>query len=388
MNTISEPTLKKILNAANIGLCLLDKEAYILDSDALFLDIFHYQSKNLIHKNISLLFEDMTKFLAWYETYLSCIEDKDVVSEYFTFKTSQNKFILCRCTLQRDNSGAILSVQEMKESSNESLKTLYEEIESLQKTKQYYLEANIQKTQHIQQRDTLMVNQAKLAAMGEIIGAIAHQWKQPLSQINSILLDIQGLFPVDIQRNHLDKRLDDIEELTLHMAETIEDFRAYVSPQKEKNLFAFADALDDARRILSSASSINEIKFEVNYLDDISLYGYKKEFIHSLLIFFNNSKDAFISNNILNRHIKITTRQIKENKIIRIVDNAGGIDEKVLTHVFEPYFSTKKDEGGTGLGLYMAKLLIEDSMNCKLKINSIDNTTEITIIILGLKNDS
>lgn len=384
MNIISNNLFSSILKSFNISSCLLDKDVVILDCDQGFFELFMYDKESLVNQSLSILFENDDKYQNWFQKYLLPFYNAKNLSNsssYVTFFSSSKEQSVYQFTLHKaEDNKILLSILD-------SQNNVKEEILALEKTKQYYLKASMKKTQYIKQRDSVIVNQAKLAAMGEMIGAIAHQWKQPLSKINSILVDIQRLFTTNTKQNVLESRLDDIEELTLHMADTIEDFRTYISPEKEKTLFSFSEVIRDSQKILSSTISLNKINFDINLLDDISIYGYKKEFIQSLLIFFNNSKDAFILNKVAHRYIKITTREINKNKIIRIEDNAGGIDNQILPNVFEPYFSTKKGQGGTGLGLYMAKLLIEDSMNGKLKIDSVDNRTEISIIILGLKDD-
>lgn len=391
MDTISQDSFLSVLESFNITTCTVDANARIINYSQNFLTMFGYKHKEVLQQPLSLLHIDEESYQDFLKHFfLPLLDDANnsCSAESTTFVSSSKDRLLCKFSLHKitDNK-IIVSIQDSQLLDNEKLQSMYKEISSLEKTKQYYLEASIKKTQHIKKRDSVIVNQAKLAAMGEMIGAIAHQWKQPLSKINSILLDMQRLFPPNKEREILESRLDDIEELTLHMADTIEDFRSYINPQKEKTLFTFSEVLSDAQKILSSTISIHKIQFEIKFLDNITLYGYKKEFIQSLLIFFNNSKDAFHANSINEKKIKITTREINNNKIIRIEDNAGGIRPEILPNVFEPYFSTKKDQGGTGLGLYMAKLLLEDNMNCKLKINSIHEKTEISIIFLGLKSD-
>jgi C4-dicarboxylate-specific signal transduction histidine kinase len=388
LNNLTSDSIYSILSSSNIGICILDEKGCFIDSTQTFIDIFACDKKELKSRTLSSLFIDDYSYKTWFNDFFIRVQKDTIISNHYDFFNLEKQQLWCRFSMHKDSISnyIILSIQDDTEQ-KESLEKAYAQVDLLQNIKQYYIESAMEKTQLLKTQDSLMINQAKLAAMGEMIGAIAHQWKQPLAKINSIVIDIQTLFSGERKTQLLGKKLDQIEELTMQMADTIEDFRNYINPQKHKEIFTFDAIFHDAFKMFSSAAESNNIQINTDFIEEISLYGYKKEFIQALLIFFNNSKDAFKDNNISNPIIQITTQQIRNNKIIKITDNGGGIKEEILKEVFEPYFSTKKHKGGTGLGLYMAKLLIEDSMHGKLKIASIHNTTEISIIFLGLKND-
>lgn len=381
-------TSYEICNALNIAICVLDEKEFFQKCNQVFSDMFLDETK-LSDITLDLLFANDYSYASWYSDYFLKYRKGVHVTGQYTFKTKMQEEIWCKFSLQKkkDSKNTILTIENMSDYQSK-LNEAQEKIEELQHTKEYYIQAAIEKNELIKTRDSLMLNQTKLAGMGEMIGAIAHQWKQPLAKINSIVLDIQTLFINSEKFEILAKKLDNIEDLTENMAETIEDFRNYINPTKQKEVFSFTSVLEETLKIFFSSAEKNNITIEKNFIDKFMIEGYKKDFIQSLLIFLKNSKDAFRMNNIPDGLIHITTQEIRNNKIIKIKDNGGGIDRTLLARIFEPYFSTKKHQGGTGLGLYMAKLLIEDGMKGKIKVDSINNTTEITIIFLNMvKNE-
>ena len=387
LKDISNSTLFSIFQASNIGLCVLDKNFHILEYDTLFSEIFHCNDSEYIAKAFEELFFEKKTYNNLFFTDSTELKS-EIFSKIDTFVDTYNNTLLCKFSLQSlGKEGYIFSIQNVQYS--DTLQKYSQELKELQKSKQFYLNAYIEKNELLRTKDSLLINQSKLAAMGEMIGAIAHQWKQPLARINSILVEMQRFFPHDKEEaKELDKRLDNIEDLTYYMADTIENFRNFITPNPEtkKEDFDFLEVLQSAQKIfLSTLSSKIEINFNIQVPKKVKIFGHRKDFIQTLLIFFNNSKDAFLQNNIEQKYIKISTKQIQETKMIKIEDNAGGIKEDVLEKIFEPYYSTKKEKGGTGLGLYMAKLLIEEGMNGKIKVKSINNITEVTIFIFGIE---
>ena len=225
--------------------------------------------------------------------------------------------------------------------------------------------------QERQQQETLLIRHSKLASMGKMISLIAHQWRQPLSVINGIVLslDMDNRKKIlDTQR--LDSHLNRIEDTTAYLSDTINDFTDFFSENKTKESFYIIDVIKQVKQLLNS---IDQKDIEIVYIDkDIEIVGYKSELIQSLLIILNNAIYA-CRENLKNRicgKITIQSYTIKETLFISIEDNGGGVKTKNFKKIFDPYFTTKDKPHGTGLGLYILKLIIEDSMGGRVSLKN------------------
>jgi len=224
---------------------------------------------------------------------------------------------------------------------------------------------NLKKT--VREKNKLLIRQAKLASIGEMLEHIAHQWKQPLAQINSIVLNIESSYDDGkLHKNLLEKELSQIENLTFFMSETIESFRNYLHPDKEKTVFTMKEAIKETLSLIMPLLKHKKIECNVKIENDKKVKGYKKEFVQSLLVILNNAKDALLEKNPKNPYIQINVNVINEKIVLHIQDNAGGIEQKNMEKIFDPYFTTKKKSKGTGHGLSMAKMIIEDSFGGKI----------------------
>jgi len=222
-----------------------------------------------------------------------------------------------------------------------------------------------------QEKDRMLFHQNKLASMGEMMQNIAHQWRQPLSQVNSAVLVIDDVLESrEIQDPLLEEKLLEIETLTNYMSKTISDFKEFYSPGKYKKLFRIDTLLEEAKAIVHGTLQSKGIKVLIDTKESYNYYSFKNELQQSVVIILNNAIDAFEGSNVKNKEIRISTQK-EENLIrIRICDNAGGIDEAILDKIFEPYFTTKHMSQGTGLGLYIAKLIVEESVMGSLSVKN------------------
>ena len=228
------------------------------------------------------------------------------------------------------------------------------------------------KTDENMQQLELMQRQNKMASMGEMIGAIAHQWRQPLNEIG---ISIQNL-KYDYEDGLVDEAflLEFIrknKEVIQFMSTTIDDFRNFYRVDKTKELFDVKDAVEKTLS-LQMAQLINHNigvfidgkSFEVD--------GFRNEFQQVVLNLINNAKDALLENSIENAKIFISLNE----RMIVVSDNGGGIEDEVLERIFEPYFTTKEQGKGTGMGLYMSKMIIEENMNAKISAVNIQDGVE------------
>jgi signal transduction histidine kinase len=223
-----------------------------------------------------------------------------------------------------------------------------------------------------QQQEKLLIKQSKLALMGEMISLIAHQWRQPLSAINGVVLNIDMDYRKEIlDKDRLNEHLDEIEQRTAYLSNTINDFSNFFSTEKKIESFYISEVIRQTKKLISIP---NNKKIEILYKEKekIKVTGYKSELIQSLLILLNNAIYACQNNaqNNSGSQIYIDTYLFKDLLFISIEDTGGGIEKKNFKKIFNPYFTTKKKQHGTGLGLYILKLIIEESMGGKIYIQN------------------
>ena len=233
------------------------------------------------------------------------------------------------------------------------------------------------------EQENLLIRQSKLASMGEMISLIAHQWRQPLSAINGVVLDLDIDYRKEqLTPQRLEKHLSEIEEITAYLSRTIHDFTSFFAINKESVSFFVEDVITQAIN-LTTISSYKNIEIICNKKEKIELVGFKSELIQSLLVLLNNAIFACAkkASDEFKGEIIIDTYRIKNYVYISVSDNAGGIPKENLKKIFDPYFTTKEKSGGTGLGLYILKLIVEDSMNGKVFVENSSKGAVFTLQI-------
>jgi len=223
--------------------------------------------------------------------------------------------------------------------------------------------------------------QSRLAQMGEMLSMIAHQWRQPLSAISASAAAIY----LKATRKKLDdenaiKLANKIKELSQHLSSTIDDFRGFAKDDKTKTKTDFETILQSILNIVSNSLEQNDIKLNLDIKSNDKFITYENEVKQVLLNIIKNAEDILIDNNIADPKIDIV---IEDNKIT-IEDNAGGVPPEIIDKIFDPYFSTKTQKDGTGLGLYMSKTIIEDHCQGSLNVQNINNGARFTIILGGI----
>ena len=268
-----------------------------------------------------------------------------------------------------------------------SLKTMLERIENSKKeieqkvkdrTKELHgLNENLEhivkvKTSENIKQLELMQQQNKMASMGEMIGAIAHQWRQPLNEVSIAIQNLKydyedGL----IDRKFLENFIEKSKEIIKFMSSTIDDFRNFYRVDKEKELFRAKKAIEKTLSMQMAQLVNNNITIYISG-EDFKIDGFRNEFMQVVLNIINNAKDVLIENEIEYGRITIEL----ENRVVCIRDNAGGIPDEVIHRVFEPYFTTKEQGKGTGMGLYMSKMIIEENMQAKMSVSNGEDGAE------------
>lgn len=222
-----------------------------------------------------------------------------------------------------------------------------------------------------QQKDHMLLQQSKLAAMGEMVATIGHQWRQPLNHLSLLIQDVsEALEFGEITEKYIDRFTSESMVQLRHMSRTIDDFQKFYRPNKVKQSFSIAESIEDALTIFSSSIMCNDIHIEFVYRGHQMAYGYQNEFSQVVLNMITNAKDAFVDRKIKNRKIEIEIEQTESYQVVIFSDNAGGIQSSIFPMIFDPYFTTKPN--GTGIGLYMTKKILE-KMNGMIKV---ENTVE------------
>lgn len=234
-------------------------------------------------------------------------------------------------------------------------------------------------------KEQQLIQQSKLASMGEMIGSIAHQWRQPLNIIS--------LYKEHLVNDYYEKQLNDetvetysdkIDVTLQHMSKTIDDFRNFFKPSKEKELFNVQTVIKEVIYIIDAQMKEHLISITFNNTQEASSLtcnGYANEFKQVVLNILNNAKDALVAHNIHSGEIAIGFEATKSSITVQIADNAGGIPEEIMDKIFEPYFTTKFQSQGTGLGLYMSKIIIEKNMGGKLTVENSENGAVFSIML-------
>ena len=255
---------------------------------------------------------------------------------------------------------------------------LSRKIEELNATLEERIETALEQNR---QQQLLMLHRNRLANMGEMIAMIAHQWRQPLNNLSLL----NQLLITKYRKGDLDTEMieyfgENSRKQIQQMSRTIDDFRNFYKPEKEKREFCIEEAL---RQLIDMVSiSFASVKVSIIYEPEGCNYylGYSNELTHAILNIMNNAKEALTDKNFGAREIRISVRKGEENIIIiTVCDNAGGIPEEILPRIFDPYFSTKSEKNGTGLGLYITNVIITEHLHSKIFVENREEGACFTI---------
>ncbi|WP_456458095.1 transporter substrate-binding domain-containing protein [Nitratifractor sp.] len=223
----------------------------------------------------------------------------------------------------------------------------------------------------LKEQEKIISQQSKLAALGEMIGNIAHQWRQPLSVISSIATGVKmkkryGL----LEDEEFYRSCDDVNHQVQYLSQTIDDFRNFIKGTREDERFSLKEEIDEMLELVKESIRTHDITVETEIPDSIVIHGYKNELIQCLLNLYTNAKDALEILRPEPKLIRISAEIDAETLRIRFLDNAGGIPEEIGPKIFDPYFTTKHQAQGTGLGLYMTHKLITEGMGGQISASN------------------
>lgn len=253
------------------------------------------------------------------------------------------------------------------------------ELEVLNQSLEEKVKEEIEKNR---EKEQLLVQKSKFIALGEMISNIAHQWRQPLSELSSILMFIKFKYSINALDDYtMETKSKEADKVLEYMSHTIDDFRNFFMPKKEKEEFYLLKAVEIVMNIISSTLANYNIKISITIDENIKITTYLNEYKQVLLNIINNAKDVLIEKDIKNPLIKIHTFEDDNYIVLYIEDNGGGILVEPKGKIFEPYFTTKEDSHGTGIGLYMSKIIVEKNMKGRLRVKNIKNGAQFAIFI-------
>jgi C4-dicarboxylate-specific signal transduction histidine kinase len=250
------------------------------------------------------------------------------------------------------------------------------ELKELNKTLELRVREEIAKNE---EKQRMMFWQSRNASLGQMLANIAHQWRQPLTELGLAIFGMKKAIENN-DSEEASKLYADSKNTIRNMSETIDNFSNFFTPQKQKYYFNVSDSIKEALVLLDKIIKDNDIIINKS-LEDLKVHGISNELTQVIINLISNSKDAFVQNNIKERHIDISLICKDELAIIELEDNAGGIKKENIDKIFEPYFTTKHKSTGTGLGLFMSKMICEQGLDASMYAQTYDDKTKFIIKI-------
>ena len=270
-------------------------------------------------------------------------------------------------------------IDDIFESYDNKVRANAKELELLNQSLEQKVKEEIEKNR---EKEQLLVQKSKIIALGEMISNIAHQWRQPLSELSSILMFIKFKYSINaLDSQTMEKKSQEADSVLEYMSHTIDDFRNFFMPKKEKEEFYLYKAIDSVMTIVSSGLESYNIKIDIDIDEKLVLKTYLNEYQQVVLNILKNAKDVLVEKEVKNPFIKITAFEELDYVILYIEDNGGGITVEPKSKIFEPYFTTKSQSDGTGIGLYMSKIIIDKNMKGKLRVRNTNLGAKFVIVI-------
>ena len=232
----------------------------------------------------------------------------------------------------------------------------------------------------LEEKQKIIFLQSRMASLGQMLGNIAHQWRQPLTELNLSLFNLKKAFENE-NKKEIENLYLNSKNLILGMSSTIDDFTNFFAPKKQKEAFLINQSINEALKILNRVLEDENINIKFDILKDLEIFGLKNELTQVLLNLINNSKDAFVQKNITNKEITIKTYTNTKDDFVYLeyIDNAQGLNKELFDKIYEPYFTTKHQSSGTGLGLFICKIIIENSFKGEIMHENISNGLKFTL---------
>jgi PAS domain S-box-containing protein len=335
------------IETANLGICLTDKDGRFVVVNPAYCEIYGYQESELIGNHFTMVVPDEYKkeLISLHDEFIQGRQD-ELPKEWDVVGKNGKKIHIVATAGRLDNIVGgpykITTITDMTEA---------HETRKLQ-----------------QKQEVMLIQQSKLASMGEMLGAIAHQWRQPLNVINCTTLDLRlkkemGLLDDAV----LEGSIKELSQMTSSMSKTIDDFMNFFRPNKMKAYFSLYECVNYAVDILIAQLRNHGVELENRVDSKIQVYGAIGELEQVVLNLISNARDAYEELELEYKPIRIYTNIVDKKIELIVEDEAGGIKEEALDKIFEPYFTTKGDKQGTGIGLYMCSTIMEKTFAGTIK---------------------
>ena len=327
------------------------------------------KSKNVYKGTVKNLAKDGSAFYV-NTTVIPLLDENENIVEYVAIRYDVTKEVFYKQELQNKES----ELQEL----NKNLKKMVEEktkqLRELNQTLESRVKEEVAKNE---EKRHIMFWQSRLASLGEMLANVAHQWRQPLTELNLAAYNVKKAMLSD-DKEGVAKFYEESKRIVQGMSNTINDFTNFFKPDKKKRSFNVKNSVNESIGVLDRVlkQEMTNVKTD---LQDAEVLGISNELTQVIVNLIKNSIDAFVHNGILIRELSITAKKEKEFVTIEVEDNAGGIGQKDAYKIFEPYFTTKHASQGTGLGLFMSKMICEQGFNGSLNVKTSKNTTTFTI---------
>jgi len=364
-------------NAAII--LVVDSKRNIIDVNIQFCTLFGHEKSDIIGQHVRLIHIDDEHYNNWAPKFQSVKNGTEEVShaEYPLKKKSGEIIWLtlsgARFDIHDGEKGVVWSAIDITER-----KEAEEELRRLNSNLESKVQDEVSKNR---EKDLILLKQSRLAAIGEMVSNIAHQWRQPLNALAIRIQDVHLAFQLgEVDGAFVNEHKRESMKLINYMSQTIEDFRNFFKPDKQKEPFSVLQSVEDAYSITKDSLKVKSIHVGLfEYNDQFFALGYKNEFAQVVLNIIFNAADALMQKPENDRSIMIDISKNGDFVKVTICDNAGGIPIEIMDNIFDPYFTTKHKSQGTGLGLYMSKMIIEQNMNGKIQAYNTDRGACFTI---------
>ncbi len=245
----------------------------------------------------------------------------------------------------------------------------------------YFVFAKIDKDmQKMLQQKELLMKQSKHAQMGEMLGMIAHQWRQPLNSMSASAVELSMLWELkNTKCDGVIKHSKFIQNQTQLLSNIINDFMNFFKEEKNMQQFTIKDMIDNVNSLMANQLSSRGIKLVYDRKSKIQIYNYKKELLHVIVNIFSNARDAYDDISLDLKTIFISITEDEDEQTITIKDNAGGIPENIINNIFDPYFTTKEKGKGTGIGLSMTKMIVNEMLHGTIEVHNENKGAVFTI---------
>jgi two-component system CheB/CheR fusion protein len=350
----------KIFETANLGICLTDKNGRFVVVNPSYCSIYGYTEAELIGEHFTKVVpsQNHETMRALHDAFIAG-EQKEIPQEWDAVGRDGRQIRILATAGRLDNIVGgpykITTITDMTEA---------------------YQMRLLQKHQ-----EAMLIQQSKLASMGEMLGAIAHQWRQPLNVINCTTLDMRIKKELGVLDDaYFGEAIDELSRMTQSMSKTIDDFMNFFRPSKQKTFFDLHQCLEYAIDILSVQLHSHGIEVHNEVEEGVLVYGAKGELEQVILNLLSNARDAFEDQpEEGQKQIRLHVTHEDKAVVLVVEDNAGGMEKEVLERIFDPYFTTKGDKQGTGIGLYMSTTIMERTFNGSIRAanwyNSANNRT-------------